>query len=127
LGEGQKGRGLLFIKSPFLADNPSYSNIEFYLQKTKEFVNRELPTISEGGFIVIQTQDVRIGEYVEPLAKRVVDMLAPDNLSLKEIIVVPQQNQNPKLQATSEYLKINHQYLLVYEKQMLGDSRNEHP
>jgi hypothetical protein len=97
------------------------------LQKTKEFVNRELPTISEGGFIVIQTQDVRIGEYVEPLAKRVVDMLAPDNLSLKEIIVVPQQNQNPKLQATSEYLKINHQYLLVYEKQMLGDSRNEHP
>ena len=84
-----------------------------------------MPTISEGGFIVIQTQDVRIGEYVEPLAKRVVDMLAPDNLSLKEIIVVTQQNQ--KLQATSEYLKINHQYLLVYGKQILGDSRNEHP
>jgi hypothetical protein len=127
LGEGQKGRGLLFIKSPFWADNPCYSNIEFYLQKTKEFVNWELPAISEGGFIVIQTQDVRIGEYVEPLAKRVVDMLAPDNLALKEIILVTQQNQNPKLQETSEYLKINHQYLLVYEKQMLGDSRNEHP
>ena len=127
LWEGQKGRGLLLIKSPFLADNPSYSNIEFYLQKTKEFVNRELPTISEGGFIVIQTQDVRIGEYVEPLAKRVVDMLAPDNLSLKEIIVVTQQNQNPKLQTAREHLEINHQYLLVYEKQMLGDSRNEHP
>lgn len=118
LGEGQKGKGLLFIKSPFLANHPSYANIEFYLQKTKEFVNRELPTIREGGFVVIQTQDVRIGEYVEPLAKRMIDMLVSDNLSLKEIIVVTQQNQNPKLQATNEYLKINHQYLLVYEKQM---------
>jgi len=116
LGEGQKGRGLLFIKSPFWADNPSYSNIEFYLQKTREFVNRELPTISEGGFIVIQTQDVRIDEYVYPLAKRTVDMLALDNLWLREIVVVTQQNQDPKLQATREYLKINHQYLLVYEK-----------
>jgi len=116
LGEGQKDKGLLLIKSPFLAANPSYSNIEFYLQKTKEIVDRELPIISKGEFIVIQTQDVRMGEYVEPLAKRVVDMLAPDNLSLKEIVVVTQQNQKPELQTAREYLKINHQYLLVYEK-----------
>jgi len=117
-GEGQKGRKLLLIKSPFLADNRSFStsNIEFHLQKIKEFVNGELPTINEDGFIVIQTQDVRIGEYVEPLAKRVVDMLTPDNLLLKEIIVVTQQNQNTKLQTTREHLEINHQYLLVYEK-----------
>ncbi|MFW6117956.1 MAG: DNA methyltransferase [Chloroflexota bacterium] len=116
LGEGQKGRGLLFIKSPFLADNPSYSNIEFYLQKTKEFVNRELPTLSEGGFVVIQTQDVRIGEYVEPLAKRIVDILVIDDLLLKEIVIVTQQNQNSKPQAAGAHLKISHQYLLVYKK-----------
>jgi DNA modification methylase len=116
LGEGQKARGLLFLKSPFLADNPSYSNIEFYLQKTKEFVNQELPLIGDGEFIVIQTQDVRMGEYVEPLAKRIIDMLVLDNLWLKEIVVVTQQNQNLGLQTAREYLKINHQYLLVYEK-----------
>ncbi|NWF77648.1 MAG: hypothetical protein HXY36_03535 [Chloroflexi bacterium] len=114
-GERQRGRGLLFIKSPFLADNPSRLDIEFYLQKAKEIIDQELPAISQDGFIVIQTQDVRIGEYVEPLAKRVVDMLAPDNLALKEIVVVTQQNQNPALRATGEHLKINHQYLLVYE------------
>jgi len=115
LEEGQKGRGLLFIKSPFLANSPSYSNIEFYLQKTKEFVNRELPKISEGGFIVIQTQDVRIGEYIEPLAKRVVDMLAPDNLSLKEIVVITKEGANSNTQNSGNFLKITHQYLLVYE------------
>ena len=115
LGEGQKGKGLLLIKSPFLAGNPSCLNIEFYLQKTKEFVNRELPTISEDGFIVIQTQDVRIGGYVEPLAKRVVDMLALGSLWLKEIVVVTQE-QKPEIQTPNDYLKITHQYLLVYEK-----------
>jgi len=99
-----------------LANNPSYSNIEFYLQKIKEFVNQGLPLIGEGEFIVIQTQDVRIGEYVEPLAKRMVDVLLLDNLWLKEIVVVTQQNQNLGLQKAGEYLKINHQYLLVYEK-----------
>lgn len=115
LGERQTGRGLLFIKSPFLADNPSRFDIEFYLHKTKEIIDRELPTISQDGFIVIQTQDVRISERVEPLAKKVVDMLAPGNLALKEIVVVTQPNQNSEPRATSEYLKISHQYLLVYE------------
>jgi DNA modification methylase len=115
LEEGQKGRGLLLIKSPFLADNPSYSNVEFYLQKTKEFTDGELPTINEGGVIIIQTQDVRIGEHVEPLAKRVVDMLALGSLWLKEIVVVTQE-QKPEIQTSNDYLKITHQYLLVYEK-----------
>ena len=116
VGEGQKGRGLLLIKSPFLANNPSYSNIEFYLRKIKEFVNRGLLIISEAGFIVIQTQDVRLGEYVEPLAKRIVDMLVLDNIWLKEIVVVTQQNKNLGLQTAGEYLKIDHYYLLVYKK-----------
>lgn len=111
----QKGNGLLFIKSPFLNNNLSHSNIDFYLQKTKEIVNQELSTITKDGFIVIQTQDVRIDGYIEPLAKRVVDMLAIDNLWLKEIIVVTQEGSNSKVQNSRDYLKIAHQYLLVYE------------
>ena len=113
--EGRKNKGLLFIKSPFLNNNFSPSNIEFYLQKMKEIVNRELPIITNNSFIVIQTQDVRIDGYVEPLAKRVVDMLSFDSLWLKEIVFVTQEGINLNTQNLRDYLEIVHQYLLVYE------------
>ena len=112
----QKDRELLFIKSPFLNNIPSRSNIEFYLKETKEIVKQELPNISEGGFLVIQTQDVRIDGYVEPLAKRLVDMLILDNLWLREIVIVTQERQNPYIDKSEGHLNITHQYLLVYEK-----------
>ena len=111
----QKGKGLLFIKSPFLSSNPSQSNIEQYLRETKEIVSRELPNISEGGFLAIQTQDVRIDGYIEPLAKRLVDELTFDNLWLKEIIIVTQDGANSINQNSRDYLKITHQYLIIYE------------
>jgi len=114
--KGQEDKQLLFIKSPFLSSNPSHSNIEHYLKETKEIVNRELPNINKSGFLVIQTQDVRIDGYVEPLAKRVADILSFDNLWLKEIVFVVKEGQYPKVQTPSEYLEISHQYLLVYEK-----------
>ncbi|MCK4352326.1 50S ribosomal protein L11 methyltransferase [candidate division WOR-3 bacterium] len=113
--KGRKNEGLLFIKSPFLNNNSSPSNIEFYLQKMKEIVNRELLTITNDGFIVIQTQDVKIDGYVEPLGKRVVDMLTFDNLWLKEIVFVTQEGANSNIQNSGDYLKIIHQYILVYE------------
>jgi len=78
-------------------------------------VNRELPNINKGGFIVIQTQDVRINRYVEPLAKKLVDELIHDNLWLKEIVVVTQDGADSPLKNSGDYLKIVHQYLLVYE------------
>ncbi len=113
---GEKNRGLLFIKSPFLSNNLSHSNIEHYLKEAKEIVNQELPNINEGGFVVIQTQDVRIDGYVEPFAKRVVDMLTLDNLLLKEIVFVTKEMQGMEVHSQSKHLKITHQYLLVYEK-----------
>ena len=111
----QKDNELLFIKSPFLSNNLSRSNTEFYLQKTREIINGELYRINDSGFIVIQIQDVRIGGYIEPLAKRMVDMLTLDNLWLKEIVVVTQDGSNSKTQISRDYLKMVHQYLLVYE------------
>ncbi|PIP49274.1 MAG: hypothetical protein COX14_00225 [Chloroflexi bacterium CG23_combo_of_CG06-09_8_20_14_all_45_10] len=113
---GKDRKRLLFIKSPFLISNPSRSNIEFYLERTKEIINRDLPKIADGGFIVIQTQDVRIDGYVEPLAKKVIDLIISDNLWLKEIVIITKEGQISKVQPPTEYLKINHQYLLVYEK-----------
>ncbi len=111
----QQGKELLFIKSPFLNNASSLSNIEHYLQKIKEVVNQELPNINNGGFIVIQTKDVRINGYIEPLGKKIVDTLIDDNLWLKEIVVVTQEGLNSKTQSSEEHLKIIHQYLLVYE------------
>jgi DNA modification methylase len=109
-------KGLLFIKSPFLAGNPSRAEVECYLQKTKEIVTYELPRITAGGFVVIQTQDVRIDGYVEPLAKRIIDSLSSDDLWLKEIIAVVSDTLKSESKNSGDYLKIVHQYLLVYER-----------
>lgn len=111
----EKKKGLLFVRSPFLSNNPSQSTNELYLQKVKGTVGQNVTKITEGGFIVIQTQDVRIDGYIEPLAKRLVDVLTLDDLWLKEIIVVTQEKVNSNTQNSRERLRIAHQYLLVYE------------
>ncbi len=115
LREKPKGKRLLFIKSPFLNNNPSRSNIECYLKEIKKIVEQKLPIINKDGFLVIQTQDVRINGYIEPLAKRIVDELTYDNLWLKEIVVVTQEGRNSKDHPTGDFLEITHQYLIVYE------------
>ncbi len=111
----EKRKGLLFVRSPFLSNNPSQSTNELYLQKVKETVVQNLTKITEGGFIVIQTQDVSIDGYIEPLAKRLIDMLTLDDLWLKEIIVVTQEKANSSTPNSRDCLRIAHQYLLVYE------------
>lgn len=111
----QRDMGLLFIKSPFLNDNPSLSKIEHYLEGIKEVLRKKLPNIKKGGFLVIQTQDVRINGYIEPLGKRIVDMLKHNNLWLKEIVVVTQDGTNSIIQNSRDYLEITHQYLIIYE------------
>ena len=109
-------KGLLFIKSPFLAANPSSLDIECYLQKVKEIIAREMDNITDSGFIVIQTRDARIGEYAEPLAKRIVDSLSYDALWLKEVVVVTNDALKSEPKNSRDYLRIVHQYLLVYER-----------
>ncbi|MBM3141770.1 MAG: methyltransferase domain-containing protein [Chloroflexi bacterium] len=113
-----KRRRLLFIKSPFLANNPSRVDIEGYLRKVNEVIAREVHSITDGGFIAIQTQDVRIDGYIEPLAKRMIDAITSGSLWLKEIVVVAQEKS--KLDNVDsdngEYLRITHQYLLIYKK-----------
>lgn len=109
--------GLLFIKSPSLSERDDYStsHVEHYLKTIDETINRDLPNIDAGGFLVIQTQDVRINGYIEPLAKRLVDMLTSNNLWLKEIVAITQEGSNSNVQHSGDYLTIAHQYLLVYE------------
>jgi len=56
-----------------------------------------------------------VNGYIEPMAKRMVDLLKINSLQLKEIILVTRENQKIENQSSDNYLKINHQYLLVYE------------
>lgn len=119
---GAKGnttnKNLLFVKSSF-GDTPSLPKIKAYLCQLEEVITREAPTIREDGFIVIQTGDVRIDKYVEPLAKRIVDSISNTDLMLKEIVVVTQGNscrEFANYKQEKGHLKITHQYLLVYTK-----------
>jgi DNA modification methylase len=115
----QKTKGLLFIKSSFLSDNPLRLDIESYLRKMQIIIERELPRIIKGGFLVIQTQDTRINGYIEPLAKRIVDSITSDDLWLKEIVVVTQTDKgqdSAKDMPLTGGLRITHQYLVIYEK-----------
>lgn len=111
----QKDNQLLFIKSPFWNNVPSRSNIEDYLEGIKGIIDRELSNLNKNGFVVIQTMDVRIDGYIEPLAKRIVDMLTYNNLWLKEIVVVTHNGADSVNQNSKNYLKITHQYLIIYE------------
>jgi len=109
-----KKKKLLFIKSPFLKNGSSRENIKYYLQKINEFIKQDL--LEKGGYLVIQTQDVRINGYIEPMAKRLIEILEVDNLWLKEIIIVTKNGMGSEFQnSRREHLKIDHQYLLVYE------------
>ncbi|MCX8082359.1 MAG: DNA methyltransferase, partial [bacterium] len=113
----QKEKDLLFIKSHFLENiTPFLSAFEGYLQRIKEIVEKKMVFLKNQGFLVVQTRDVRIGGYIEPLGKKIIDILSNNkNLYLKEVVVVAEEGVNFKTQDFKEYLKIAHHYLLVYE------------
>jgi DNA modification methylase len=115
----QKAKGLLFIKSSFLSDNPLRLDIESYLRKIQIIIKQELPGIIKGGFLVIQAQDVRINGDIEPLAKKIIDSITSDDLWLKEIVVVTKTQKgsdSTRDMPLTGGLRITHQYLVIYEK-----------
>ena len=105
---------LLYLKSPFLSDLINRISVEEYLKSVKIFLNSV--SLIKGGYVIIETQDIRINGNVVPLPIELVELLqnAP-NLWLKEIVIVTTENQRDSNQADREYLKITHKYLLMYE------------
>jgi len=114
LKKAKNKKALLIIKSPFLDDNPTYSNIEYYLKEIEKIVSQDLCN-GKKKFLVIQTRDIRIDGYIEAIAKRLIDFLTFKNLRLKEIIIITKEGHNSYSQNKARYLEIAHQYLLVYE------------
>jgi len=113
---------LIFIKSSFLNKSDCF-NVGDYLNKIKNIVMQEMSNIIDSGFLVIQTKDVRINGYLEPLAKRIIDILLHDNLYLKEIIIVVPERLNIISQASLNHFEIIHQYLLVYEVRKYNEEK----
>jgi len=113
----QKRVNLLFIKSPCISSkNISEADITLYLKQLKGVISRENQLVNKGGYCAIQTKDVRVGDYVEPLAKYIVDTIELPGFSLKEIVVITSENYKDKYLEKQPNLQIVHQYLLVYKK-----------
>ncbi len=95
------------------------------------FLVDEYTNTNGKGYVVIQTKDIRIGSYLEPVAKRLVDNLEDLNnkIKLKEIIVVTTEPnakiKHDELCKTEGSLKIVHQYLLVYKAGGVGDHKKD--
>ncbi len=110
---------LLFIKSSILEDGEKYQiNANLYIDKLQEILKKEVPYINKGGYFIIQTKDVRSGDYIEPFAKHIVDSIHFPDFLLKEIVVVTREKPIDTIRNwnLNENLKIIHKYLLIYEK-----------
>lgn len=105
---------LIYIKPFFLNENSTIGQVNQYLHSLSNFVNQVLLQLNNLRYIVIQTSDVRIDDYLEPLAKDITDLLQADQLWLKEIVILTQET-NQEYQKSDNKLTIVHQYLLVYE------------
>lgn len=112
----KKKKDLLFIKSTCLnKENHNYQSINSYIAQLREVLKNGATFISEGGYCVIQTKDIRIGKYLEPMAKRIVDSVSFPNFPLREVIIVVTGSCRNNGIGHSD-LNIVHQYLLVYKK-----------
>lgn len=124
----QKKRNLLFIKSSCLNGKEyTIKDVSLYIDKLKDVIQNELSFINKSGYYVIQTKDIRIGDYIEPLAKHIIDSISFPYFLLKEIVVVTTENHKdnlkigkalnlPRTTDVVRGLHIAHQYLLVYKR-----------
>uniref|UniRef100_A0A7V4TI90 Methyltransferase domain-containing protein n=1 Tax=Candidatus Caldatribacterium saccharofermentans TaxID=1454753 RepID=A0A7V4TI90_9BACT len=107
---------LLFIKSPVLLEIQDRQTLHSYLELLKRLLEQRLPQLTPGGFLVVETRDVRVDGYIEPMGKHVIDALHHQKLWLKEIVIATSERKSPlPPRRDDENLEIVHQYLLVYE------------
>jgi DNA modification methylase len=114
----QKKRNLLFIKSSCL-NGKEYTmrDVDLYIDQLRDIIQNELPFINKSGYYVIQTKDIRVCEYIEPLAKRIIDSISFPDFLLKEIVVVTIENHKDNFKIRKALnLNIAHQYLLIYKR-----------
>jgi DNA modification methylase len=121
IGKLKDNYNLVWLKSSVLTDKYAQVDTEEYLDLIREAISGLKNNIEAGGYLAIDTRDVRLNGYLIPLAKLIVDMIEDRELWLKEIIVVTTngsmtENVTTAKPETDEYLRIVHNYLLVYER-----------
>lgn len=107
---------LIYVKSSCLnREVLSASEIENYLANLSQLIYSNSEIVNDEGYLVIQTRDVRVGGYIELMAKRIVDNVKIAELSLKEIIVVAEKEREKTQGKADDSFEIVHQYLLVFK------------
>jgi len=110
-----KNLGLLYIKSVFDVLREENLDISVFIKKLKEFVEDNLKNLIPHSYVIIQTKDLRMNGFIEPLAKKIIDALIFEHVALKEIIIVTPEKSKSKIERLAQDLEIIHQYLLVYK------------
>lgn len=107
---------LIYLKSSCLNRGlMSENEIETYLKNVNQLISIISKTVNDEGYLVIQTMDVRVDGYIEPMAKRIVDTVKISELSLREILVVAERDFNKSQGKLNKSLDIIHRYLIVYK------------
>ncbi|MCS7227652.1 MAG: DNA methyltransferase [Endomicrobia bacterium] len=114
----KKNNKLILVKSSLSNNgkNLTIADIKTFISKLRDITKELIGNNTQ--YFVFQLQDIRIGGYIVPVAKMVVDFFSLDSgLLLKEIIIVVKDEENFEIrnEIGKNYLKITHQYLLVYE------------
>jgi len=115
----KKDLELVWVKSPVLnLDDGKGVNPQDYLERLQSLSYEIHSGVRSGGYLAIETRDLRRGEQLIPMAKLMVDLLQDETWWLKEIIVVAEADNQKKFQRAfkQEFLDIVHSYILVYEK-----------
>lgn len=108
---------LIFIKSSLLDEIVSIEEVNNYLKILKNILEESIKKMCSNGFVIFQAKDIRINGYLEPVAKRIMEIANKfEELKLKEIVIVVEQNNKEKLEKQLTFLEIVHHYLLIYEK-----------
>ncbi|MGB9863862.1 MAG: DNA methyltransferase [Candidatus Saccharicenans sp.] len=121
IGNLEDNYRLIWLKSSGLSEDYLKVNPYDYLRTAKEVIDGLKNKIKTGGYLAIDTRDVRFNGQLIPLAKLIIDMLEDRELWLKEIVVVStdgtfSENTEMVVSAPVDYLKIVHSYVLVYER-----------
>ncbi|HAV40812.1 MAG TPA: hypothetical protein DCW97_00160, partial [Acidobacteria bacterium] len=117
--KAKKDLELVWVKSPVLSpSNGKRVNPQDYLERLQSLSYEIQPGVRLGGYLAIETRDLRKREQLIPMAKLIVDLLQDEAWWLKEIIVeIEADGQKKFVQGgNQDFLDIMHSYILVYER-----------
>jgi SAM-dependent methyltransferase len=91
--------------------------VDAYRSMVQSVVDQASRALAPGGYVVLETQDVRVGDLLRPTALILwQDMLSRSGFELRELVVVLPECEPGNATTVGGPLRIVHTYLLVYSK-----------